>query len=241
MKNALKQNPWLRALLEGLVIVGSILLAFGIEAWWDRRNDRSEEDRIISGLHDQFSRYREYLNGAVDYQIQKAATIQNMLLIIQENQWQEQAEGFDNLLGTALIPSTLDLGQGELESVISSGHLGLISDEDLVLKLVQWEGVLDEVRDDEIVIRNMILERFLPYLTRKGLPLGGSMEIMGSGEWPIPKRTLSGDPQKLEALCTDPEFAAMLEVLLGFTMHSGTEYHHTLQAIEDILNNLENY
>jgi hypothetical protein len=27
--------PWLRVLLEGVVIVGSILLAFGIDAWWE--------------------------------------------------------------------------------------------------------------------------------------------------------------------------------------------------------------
>ncbi len=30
-----KQVPWLRVFVEGVVIVGSILLAFGIEAWWD--------------------------------------------------------------------------------------------------------------------------------------------------------------------------------------------------------------
>ena len=29
------QIPWLRVFVEGVVIVGSILLAFGIDAWWD--------------------------------------------------------------------------------------------------------------------------------------------------------------------------------------------------------------
>ena len=29
------QIPWLRVRVEGVVIVGSILLAFGIDAWWD--------------------------------------------------------------------------------------------------------------------------------------------------------------------------------------------------------------
>ncbi len=30
-----KQIPWRRVFVEGVVIVGSILLAFGIQAWWD--------------------------------------------------------------------------------------------------------------------------------------------------------------------------------------------------------------
>jgi len=194
-----------------LVIVGSILLAFGIEAWWDRHNERSEEIGIVRGLHDQFSRY------------------------------EEQAVRIDTLLGITLRPATMDLGDGVLESTISSGHLDLISDQELRLKLVRWEGVLGESSDDEVIYRNLILDRILPYLTGKGLPMGGTMANMGPGDWPIPKRTLAGDPQKLTALCTDPEFAALLEELLGFTMHSGWEYQNTLQAIEGILDNLEHY
>jgi hypothetical protein len=38
--------PWLRILVEGAVIVGSILLAFGIDAWWDAAQDRGVEQRI---------------------------------------------------------------------------------------------------------------------------------------------------------------------------------------------------
>ena len=30
-----RQIPWLRAFVEGVVIVGSILLAFGIDACWE--------------------------------------------------------------------------------------------------------------------------------------------------------------------------------------------------------------
>ncbi len=30
-----RQIPWLRFFVEGVVIVGSILLAFGIGAWWE--------------------------------------------------------------------------------------------------------------------------------------------------------------------------------------------------------------
>ena len=36
------QIPWLRVFVEGMVIVGSILLAFGIQAAWDGGSARQE-------------------------------------------------------------------------------------------------------------------------------------------------------------------------------------------------------
>ena len=44
------QIPWLRVFVEGVVIVGSILLAFGLQAWWDGVQERIEEREIIERL-----------------------------------------------------------------------------------------------------------------------------------------------------------------------------------------------
>ncbi len=44
-----RQVPWLRVLVEGVVIVGSILLAFGIDAWWKGREERRAE-RLLALL-----------------------------------------------------------------------------------------------------------------------------------------------------------------------------------------------
>ncbi len=44
------QIPWLRVFVEGVVIVGSILLAFGIQAWWDEREERVAEAEYLTAL-----------------------------------------------------------------------------------------------------------------------------------------------------------------------------------------------
>ena len=42
-----KDMTWMRVLAEGAVIVGSILLAFALDAWWDDRNRWNElEDQL---------------------------------------------------------------------------------------------------------------------------------------------------------------------------------------------------
>ena len=45
---------WKRIVVEAAAIVGSILLAFAIDAWWDDRQDRAAEQRIFVGLKSEF-------------------------------------------------------------------------------------------------------------------------------------------------------------------------------------------
>ena len=45
-----RQVPWLRLLAEGFAIVVSILLAFGIQAWWEDRQERAVETALLTGL-----------------------------------------------------------------------------------------------------------------------------------------------------------------------------------------------
>ena len=45
-----KGSYWFRIIAEGVVIVVSILLAFGIDAWWDDRQLRHEERALLEEL-----------------------------------------------------------------------------------------------------------------------------------------------------------------------------------------------
>ena len=53
-----RQIPWLRVFVEGVVIVLSILLAFGIDAWWDELGDRRSEREALVRLQGEFERNR---------------------------------------------------------------------------------------------------------------------------------------------------------------------------------------
>lgn len=43
--------PWLRIFVEGVVIIGSILLAFGIDAWWEGVQDDEAERDALELIH----------------------------------------------------------------------------------------------------------------------------------------------------------------------------------------------
>ena len=46
--------PWLRIAVEGVLIVVSILLAFGIDAWWDRNRDDDARRELVAALRAEF-------------------------------------------------------------------------------------------------------------------------------------------------------------------------------------------
>ena len=47
--------PWKRLAIEASAIVGSILLAFAIDAWWDESQNRKHLQSVMVGLETAFS------------------------------------------------------------------------------------------------------------------------------------------------------------------------------------------
>ena len=54
----IREIPWLRISAEMAAIVVSILLAFWIQAWWEARQQRIEEERVLQSLAVEFARLR---------------------------------------------------------------------------------------------------------------------------------------------------------------------------------------
>ena len=54
--------PWARVLAEGTAIVVSILLAFGIQAGWERRQEGDDASRALEALRQDFTANRDTLS-----------------------------------------------------------------------------------------------------------------------------------------------------------------------------------
>lgn len=74
---------WSRVMVEGVVIVASILLAFGIDAWWDDANERRAEQVYLGQLQEDLQRAERQLAAAADYQEEAS---QSVLMVIAASQ-----------------------------------------------------------------------------------------------------------------------------------------------------------
>ena len=156
--------PWLRVSVEGVVIVGSILLAFGIEAWWARieshRNALAELGTVFEEVHEA----RTQLQDVVRWRERERSAALSV---------QARLEGVspDNPIA---LPDTLfalsfgmklvtDASTRATDAFITSGHIDEVEDFELRQALLSWTSSLTDLRDDEVrfgAVQDQLMEDF---------------------------------------------------------------------------------
>ena len=139
------QIPWLRVFVEGVVIVVSILLAFGIEAWWDGVQEREEVRRDLVNVAQELTENRERVLIEIEWMERLSAGSAAIVEILESAQASGEASLPDTLsfLGTT-NPSTLNASLGALDALIASGRLARIEDPRLRRGLA---GLRDQIED----------------------------------------------------------------------------------------------
>ena len=221
-------------LIESFVIVVSILFAFGIDAWWEERQDRRDEAEILAGLEREFIDYRASLLSAMDRHATMMTAMSELLRAMETGAWTSTDITIDQAIGRSLYPPTTELGGGVRDALVQAGRLELINDRVLREKLALWPGIYFEVLDDETFSRNMVFNDHIPYLTAQGYDLSGLFDFVAA-EWPVARNALANDPATVERILTDPVYRAKIQVRFSYWDHAGAEYREALAAAEDIL------
>ena len=143
------QIPWLRVLVEGAVIVGSILLALTADAWWDGVTERALERDALDRLSAEFSEVDSVLaNWQANHQsVVDAAEV--LLRHAGPDPVPLAPDSIGVLLWTTLVAWTFDPPATTLPSLQSSGRLDLIRSQELHSELARWQSLLDDLRGDE--------------------------------------------------------------------------------------------
>ena len=123
-----RRIPWLRVSGEALVIVASILLAFGLQAWWEGRTDRQTERTVLNELHTSLSADLELLELRLDRFRRIESRVASLLTHLESGA--PYADSLDAYFGTAYSVLRTELNMGAYESLKSQG-LGLLSDQSL--------------------------------------------------------------------------------------------------------------
>ncbi|MDX1388127.1 MAG: hypothetical protein R3344_03005 [Acidobacteriota bacterium] len=234
-----------RFVVEAIVIVSSILLAFGIDAWWDDRKERVEEAEILAGLEREFTGYRDALERGLAQHAEMLDAMSAVLVSIDEGDWVSSEWRMDDAIGRLLSPPTSNLGNGVRDALVQGGRLELLSDPVLRERLAQWPGYYEELLDDQVFSRDLVFDEVIPYLMRQGIDLS-AMLIAGTmvgpdreSAWPVAVRRVGDDPVARRRLLADPEFRALVSVRFSYWHHAGGEYRAALEAAEEILELLD--
>ena len=236
MKAELPSQPrsrWSRLLLESIAIVLSILLAFAIDAGWDERQDRRAEAEILRALSVEFEGYRDGFSRRSEFYQETADQI--VWLLDEAKFIPSEAERLDRGLLAFVGAPTLEMGSGVNAELVASGRVSLISDPTVRRYVSTWQGLLAEVIDDEIVVRQYVTSVLVPYLASRNAPIGRPSRIPKASRWLL---SVMPDAEALAAykvLVDEPEFRALAAWRYDWALGSAYGYGRAAATADSAL------
>lgn len=152
MNEPASQLQWRRRIGEGLAIVVSILLAFAIDALWDDRQERIEEQEVLAALVADFQLNRAEVAEVIEtheFGRQRVAALAQMTID------EVGALSNDEVVATVVEmanPRTFDPIRGTIDSLIGGGQLGIIRDRDLRKSLTSFINLSVDAEEDAAYI-----------------------------------------------------------------------------------------
>lgn len=210
-----RQIAWRRFLIEGTVIVFSILLAFWIDAWWEESRDRDREVMLLQALlddlqamRDRFDSQRAYNEAMLDAAIQllDAGASRSTAL---------SPDDVDKLLGNIVWYNTYTSWQSaSMDLLVSSGDLTDLTDLNLIQLLLALHNRLESAQRRYRLDESFYRDRLIPFLgTHANLPqiLAAIDHAPGVVEWSydFPEIDIA-DTTDHTRLLSDDEFLGLL-------------------------------
>jgi len=230
--------PWKRTTVEAAAVVASILLAFAIDAWWEERGLRIEEQQVLQGLREEFLSVRKVLSEHLSEHLKGLQALEDFQIAAKGVNVKEGGAIVDAVVVELLSPMTSDLGSGTLAALLSSGRIEILNNRTLRAKLASWEGVIGEVWDDQEFNAKSVFEFHVPYFLAENIPAGAAMH-QWYDEWSLPRKSPSDDPDMVSRLIGDETLRAMVEIRYGYKRHLTVEFEIAIDAVDAILAEIE--
>lgn len=168
-----KEIPWLRVFVEGVVIVGSILLAFGIDAWWARRGESMLERSYLVGMQAEFEAAEAELESLLVTHRDKTAGLEELHRLLRSG---EGSAAPDSVVALSRLLWTVDPYAPEMstyQNLVESRGMSFIQDDSLRVAFRAYEVALGSNRawDDYLIAFDQdqmvaLLASRLPYFAQ---------------------------------------------------------------------------
>lgn len=222
-----------RILLEGVVIVLSILLAFAIDAGWEERQERRAETEILRALSAEFEAYEQrFIRRSAFYE----QTSEQIVWFLDEAEFlPSEVERLDQALLAFVGVPTLEIGSGVDAELVASGRVSLISDLTLRRLVSTWQGLLAETTDNEVVVRQYATEVVIPYLASRQVPIGRASRIPRQSDWRLAVASEAEALAAYRALASDPEFRTLATWRYEWALGSARDFRRAAATADTAL------
>ena len=144
--------------IEALVIVGSILLAFAIDAWWDEREQTERREAVLGSLRSDIALARADMDRVLPLSVRSLNGLAELQRLSDEGPIPEALwPKADTLLAYGFGAGSFDPPMGTIDALISSGELQLLQDPELTAELTALPGRLVDLNREAVGARDIAL------------------------------------------------------------------------------------
>lgn len=223
---------WKRALIEGAVIVGSILLAFAIDAGWDARAEASRRSAVLDGLRSDFATARIDLDRVAAFHLEGRRAAEALMGLGADGPLSEdRSSRVDSLFGGLAGTASFDPPLGTLQALINSGDLDLLDDLDLAVELTRFLGEVVDLDREQRFAREALI-RLFEYLGSEDI---GIESFVTHPTWAVPWDLQSGDVYRVVHTQGFRGWVTLMWALYSNTTGSLAELDEVLTTIESRL------
>ena len=155
-------SGWRDALRDIVIVVLSILIAFGLDAWWDHRSDRRDERESLEAVSHELTTALFLLDesGRSHQRVLDAAT--RLLAAVRSGP--AQRSDLENDIADLLGVETFDPPTGSVEALLASGQIGLVRDDSIRTMLAAYPVWFADYAEEESLAREHHENHLFPYL-----------------------------------------------------------------------------
>ena len=154
-----RQIPWARVLVEGAVIVVSILMAFGIDAWWTETQERAEEQVLLSGLIEDLRQdSMDYAQVAAQHHTRVLAASYLLAQVGDPRASQEEAREAEDsgmtsgrAVGNLAIATQIETATVAYDQITAAGMSRVVSDPSLRIGIARYYALVWDRSDINVV------------------------------------------------------------------------------------------
>lgn len=238
-------------LIEAVVIIASILLAFAIDAGWDEWIDRRDERAMLEALVPEFEANLAEAAGVIAVHERNGRLIGLAHARTPRRTSELPPDSVSATLHALASPRTFDAIRGTLDALIGSGQLELIRDPELVRALTVYLNLVEDSFEDAAYMgegSRRVWDRQIRWggpwrtasadITHEGCeaPVPPSSCFMEASEWGyLPEAT----PSDLIAVLADEELMGQVRQLQLNVSRYLAEVRRIERQVELVLSLLE--
>lgn len=137
-------------LAEALTITVSILLAFAIDAWWDGVQETNLDRAHLASVLRELETTSDLLDDAIRLHGLTMDKAETVLEMTSKGELVGSAQDLDGLINDLFNSYQINAPTGALRAAILSGAIARIHDQELKSLLLGWEGLIDDLLEEEI-------------------------------------------------------------------------------------------